>query len=63
MPEATMTTRRRIVLPAETCDKLGLVMGSKLNVTVNAAGEIILTPASGDTGGQHGRAKGVDRLA
>ncbi len=61
MTIATMSTRRRIVLPAEVCDKLGLTMGSKLDVTVNAAGEFILRPLRADTGRQRGMAESAKR--
>ena len=48
MNGAIMTTRGRITLPAEACAKLQLGKGSKVDVTVNADGEIILRPVTSD---------------
>ncbi len=48
MTIATLTSKRQITLPAEVCDKLRLVKGSKVDVTVNDAGEMVLRPKTGD---------------
>lgn len=51
MANATMTSKGQITLPAATRAKLRLVKGSKLEVSENAQGQIVLTPkpaASGD---------------
>ena len=44
MTIAKMTTRGRFTLPADTCNKAQVSIGSKLDVTVNEAGEIVLRP-------------------
>lgn len=48
MTIATLTSKRQITLPAEACAKLRLVKGSKVDVTVTDAGEIMLRPKTGD---------------
>ena len=48
MTIATLTSKRQITLPAETCAKLRLVKGSKVDVSINEAGDIILRPKTGD---------------
>jgi AbrB family looped-hinge helix DNA binding protein len=48
MSIATLTSKRQITLPADACAKLRLVKGSKVDVSVNAAGEIVLRPKAGD---------------
>jgi antitoxin PrlF len=48
MPTATVTSKRQITLPAEACAQLRIVKGSKLDVAVNDAGEMILKPKTGD---------------
>ena len=48
MTIATLTSKRQITLPAEACAKLRLAKGSKVDVSVNAAGEIVLRPRTGD---------------
>jgi antitoxin PrlF len=48
MTIATLTSKRQITLPADACAKLRLVKGSKVSVTVNEAGEIVLRPKTGD---------------
>ncbi len=48
MTIATLTSKRQITLPAEACAKLRLVKGSKVDVSVNEAGEMVLRPKNGD---------------
>ena len=48
MPTATVTSKGQITIPAETRARLRLVKGSKVEITVNAAGEKVLRPKSGD---------------
>ncbi len=48
MSIATLTSKRQITLPADICAKLRLVKGSKVDVSVNKAGEMILRPKTGD---------------
>jgi antitoxin PrlF len=48
MTIATLTSKRQITLPADACAKLRLVKGSKVDVAVNEAGEIVLRPKTGD---------------
>lgn len=48
MAIATLTSKRQITLPAEACAKLRLVKGSKVEVSVTPAGEILLRPKTGD---------------
>jgi antitoxin PrlF len=48
MTIATLTSKRQITLPADACAKLRLVKGSKVDVSVNPAGEIVLRPKTGD---------------
>jgi antitoxin PrlF len=48
MTIATLSSKRQITLPAEACAKLRLVKGSKVDVRVNDAGEIVLKPRTGD---------------
>jgi AbrB family looped-hinge helix DNA binding protein len=50
MTTATMTSKGQITLPAATRAKLRLVKGSKLDVTENAQGQIVLTPRPAKTG-------------
>ncbi len=48
MTIATLTSKRQITLPADACAKLRLVKGSKVDVSVNEAGEMVLRPKTGD---------------
>ncbi len=48
MPTATVTSKRQITLPAETCRKLRIVPGTKIDFVTNAAGETVLRPKTGD---------------
>ena len=48
MTIATLTSKRQITLPADICAKLRLVKGSKVDVSVNEAGEMVLRPKTGD---------------
>lgn len=48
MPTATVTSKRQITLPAETCRRLGIGPGSKIDFLTNAAGETVLRPKTGD---------------
>ena len=48
MSTITMTSKGQITLPAATRAKLRLVAGSKLNVSENERGEIVLRPRTGD---------------
>lgn len=48
MTIATLTSKRQITLPADMCAKLRLTKGSKVDVSVNAAGEMVLRPKTGD---------------
>lgn len=50
MVSATMTSKGQITLPAATRAKLRLVKGSKLEVSENAKGQIVLTPRPAKTG-------------
>lgn len=48
MTIATLTSKRQITLPADACAKLRLVKGSKVDVSVNERGEMVLRPKTGD---------------
>jgi antitoxin PrlF len=48
MPTATVTSKRQITLPAETCRDLRIVPGSRIDFVKNAAGEIVVRPKAGD---------------
>lgn len=48
MSIATLTSKRQITLPVEICAQLRLTKGSKVSVRVNEAGEMVLTPKTGD---------------
>lgn len=48
MSTITMTTKGQVTLPAATRARLRLVAGTKLQVTENDRGEIILKPRTGD---------------
>lgn len=48
MSTITMTTKGQVTLPAATRARLRLVAGTKLQVTENERGEIILKPKTGD---------------
>jgi AbrB family looped-hinge helix DNA binding protein len=48
MPTATVTSKRQITLPAEMCRKLRIVPGTKIDFVINAAGETVLRPKTGD---------------
>lgn len=48
MATATVTSKGQITIPAETRARLRLVKGSKVEITVNAAGETVLRPKAGD---------------
>ncbi len=48
MPTITMTSKGQVTLPAATRAKLRLVAGTKLLVTENDRGEIVLRPKTGD---------------
>lgn len=50
MSTATMTSKGQITLPAATRARLRLVKGSKLEVSENAEGQIVLTPRPARTG-------------
>ena len=48
MPMITVTSKGQVTLPAATRAKLRLVAGSKLSVSENERGEIVLKPKTGD---------------
>jgi antitoxin PrlF len=48
MPTATMTSKGQFTMPAEVRARLRLVPGSKIDIDVNAAGETVIRPRSGD---------------
>jgi antitoxin PrlF len=48
MPTATVTSKRQITLPADTCKRLRIVAGTKIDFITNAAGETVLRPKRGD---------------
>jgi antitoxin PrlF len=48
MTTITMTSKGQVTLPAATRAKLRLVAGTKLTVTENDRGEIVLRPKTGD---------------
>jgi antitoxin PrlF len=48
MPTATVTSKRQITLPAETCRELRIRPGTKIDFVKNAAGETVLRPKHGD---------------
>jgi antitoxin PrlF len=48
MTIATLTSKRQITLPADMCAKLRLTKGSKVDVRINEAGEMVLRPKTGD---------------
>lgn len=48
MPTATVTSKRQITLPAETCRKLRIGPGTKIDFIENAAGETVIKPKHGD---------------
>lgn len=48
MPTATVTSKRQITLPAETCRELRIVPGTRIDFIRNAAGEVVLRPKAGD---------------
>lgn len=48
MTTATLTSKRQITLPADMCAKLRLTKGSKVDVRINEAGEMVLRPKTGD---------------
>ena len=48
MPTATVSSKRRITLPAETCRKLRIGPGTKIDFVENAAGETVIKPKHGD---------------
>ncbi len=48
MPTATMTSKGQITVPADVREKLRLVPGSKVDFVLNAAGETVLKPRTGD---------------
>jgi AbrB family looped-hinge helix DNA binding protein len=50
MASATMTSKGQITLPAATRARLRLVKGSKLDVSENDKGQIVLTPRPAKTG-------------
>jgi antitoxin PrlF len=48
MPTATMTSKGQFTMPAEVRTRLRLVPGSKIDIVVNAAGETVIRPRTGD---------------
>ena len=48
MPTATVTSKRQITLPAETCRELRIVPGTKIDFVKNSAGETVIRPKVGD---------------
>jgi antitoxin PrlF len=48
MPTATVTSKRQITIPAETCRDLRIVPGARVDFLKNAAGETIIKVKSGD---------------
>ena len=48
MPTATITSKRQITLPLETCRDLRIGPGMKLDFMKNAAGETVIKPKQGD---------------
>ena len=48
MPTATVTSKRQITLPAETCRELRIGPGTKIDFVKNAAGETVIKPKHGD---------------
>ena len=48
MPTATVTSKRQITLPLETCLDLRIGPGTKVDFTKNAAGETVIKPKLGD---------------
>jgi antitoxin PrlF len=50
MPTTTLTSKGQITLPAATRTRLRLIKGTKLDVTENEKGQIVLTPRPAKTG-------------
>lgn len=48
MSTATMTTKGQLTVPADIRVKFGLRAGEKVDFTVNAAGDLVLRPRTGD---------------
>lgn len=48
MPTATVTSKRQITLPLETCRELRIGPGMKVDFRKNAAGETVIEPKKGD---------------
>ena len=48
MPTKTMTSKGQFTMPASERARLRLVPGSKVDIVVNAAGETVLKPRTGD---------------
>ena len=48
MPTATVSSKLRITLPAETCRELRIGPGTKIDFVKNAAGETVIKPKHGD---------------
>ena len=48
MPTMTMTSKGQFTMPASERARLRLVPGSKVDIVVNAAGETVLKPRTGD---------------
>jgi antitoxin PrlF len=48
MPTATVTSKRQITIPAETCRELRIVPGTKIDFVKNSAGETVIRPKAGD---------------
>ena len=48
MPIATVTSKGQITIPIETRTRLRLVPGTKISFDLNAAGETVLRPKTGD---------------
>jgi antitoxin PrlF len=48
MPTMTMTSKGQFTMPASERARLRLVPGSKVDIYVNAAGETVLKPRTGD---------------
>lgn len=48
MPTATVTSKRQITLPLETCRDLRIGPGTKVDFMKNSAGETVIKPKLGD---------------
>ena len=48
MPTATVTSKRQITLPLETCLDLRIGPGTKVDFLKNSAGETVIKPKLGD---------------